>query len=174
MFKQAHWLFIAATLTSLFCPPASWAVPKFPRVDEASLSLGPGFSFEESRAFKRAESASPGSGESEKARVDYLLERVSSSPYNFFRNGSRYRGKRAEAHLKWKYLRNLKRVKTAEDFIDQVASFSKMSGEKYLLELPDKKRIPLRPVLLNELKLFDEVVASERETEGRTPPISST
>ena len=166
-FRTVPIILLALTAGPSLCA----ASPKFPSLEDVPLSLGPGPSFETSPAFQKALAALPGSRELERARIDRLLERVSRSPYNFFRNGGRYTGKRAEAHLKWKYFRNLKTVKTAEDFIEHVASQSKMSGEKYLVELPDKKRIPLRPVLLKELELFDEAVASHREP---SPPTRRT
>lgn len=128
---------------------------------DPSRTLVPALEASSMKAFGRAVQAEAGSPALERARIDYLLERVSKSPYNFFRNGGRYTGGRALAHLKWKYFRNLGRVKTAEDFIERVATRSKMSGQAYEVEYRDRKRYPLRSVLLMELALLDEAVQKE-------------
>lgn len=99
----------------------------------------------------------------EKARLDYLLEVISHSPYNFIRSGSRYTGRRAEAHFKWKFFRNRWQVSTAEEFIDRVASTSKTTGQPYLVEFSGKSRYPLRLFLSRELKRFDEEMKQSRK-----------
>ena len=129
---------------------------------DSSLSLGPSFEWETSRAFQRALQSEPGSNALEQARIDYLLERVSKSPYNFLRNGSRYTGKQAESHFRWKYFFNRGRVKRAEDFIDQVATRSKRSGQPYWVDLPDKRRFSLRVLLMRELNSFDQALEEKR------------
>lgn len=65
--------------------------------------------------------------------IDYLLTFVGSSGCQFYRNGSWYDSKRAEAHLREKYamLLSSKGVVTAEDFIDDVATQSSISGRAY-------------------------------------------
>lgn len=136
----------------------------------ASFSLVPSFSVESSRQFRRAVNAQPGSKERERARIEYLLERVYQSPYNFIRNGSRYSGKRAWLHIRWKYFRNLGRIKTAEDFILWAATRSKTSGEFYLVEMTDRKRYPLKDFLVHELHLFDEAVKKRGTAESETTP----
>lgn len=128
-----------------------------------SQTLGPLTDDVSSRAFQKALKAEPGNRALEQARIDYLLERVSKTPYTFIRNNDRYTGKKAQAHLRWKYLRNLLKVKTAEDFIKTVATQSKMSGEPYQIEFPRGKRYRLASILYYELKGFDERVAKERE-----------
>ena len=128
-----------------------------------SQTLGPPADDVSSPAFQKALKAEPGSRALEQARIESLLERVSQSPYNFIRSKERYQGKRAEAHFRWKHLRNLMKVKTAEDFIKYVATQSKMSGEPYQVEFPGGKRYPLAPILYHELKGFDERVAEAKK-----------
>lgn len=53
-------------------------------------------------------------------------------------------------------------MKTAEEFIDRVATFSKRSGDPYLMEFPTKRRHPLRALLLRELKELDKELQSRR------------
>lgn len=131
---------------------------------DPSFSLCPNLALETSRRFQDVLKAEPGTAGYERARIEYLLERVSKSPYNFIRNNSRYSGKRGAIHIKWKYyFRSGRQVKTAEEFIDKVATASKKSGRPYLIELPDKRRFPLRSLLLNELKRLDQELEKRRK-----------
>ena len=125
--------------------------------------LAPGLALEASPAFQRAVQSDPASREREKARIEYLLERIHGSPYNFIRNDVRYNGKRAWIHLRWKQFR-FGKVETAEDFIQKVATSSKASGKPYSIEWENRKRQPLGAVLLNELHSFDQAVEKRRES----------
>ena len=131
-------------------------------IAQIQASLAPSLAVEASGAFQKALPNVPDSSEVRQARIDYLLERMGDSPYNFIRNGSRYNGKHAEIHLKWKYLRSQREVETAEAFIDRIATRSKLSGEEYLVILPDKSRRPLRDFLLYELHSFDQSLEEKR------------
>jgi hypothetical protein len=68
--------------------------------------------------------------------INYLLGFIERSGCQFYRNGSWYDSKRAQEHLRTKYdfmvARDL--IKTAEDFIDQAATKSSMSGMAYALK----------------------------------------
>lgn len=133
---------------------------------EPGIPLVPSQPAEAIAAFENAVSEEPGSREAELTRIEYLLERMGESPYNFIRNGSRYNGKRAQVHLRWKYLRNQKQIRTAEDFVNRIATRSKISGESYyLVVLPDKSRRPLREFLLYELHEFDQALEKRRSSE---------
>lgn len=136
---------------------------------DPSLSLGPPLQWEKSPAFQRALRLEPGSHALERARIDYLLERISKSPYNFLRNGGRYTGKQAGSHFRWKYFTNRGRVKTAEEFIERVATRSKRSGRSYQVQLPDKRRYPLQALLLRELHFFDQTLEKKRKLLSETP-----
>jgi hypothetical protein len=126
-------------------------------------ALAPRGDFNQSLPFQRALHSEPTGAAFQRARIDYLLERISKSPYNFLRNGDRFPGKRAEAHYRWKYALNLEQVKTAEQFIDEVMTRSKISGQTYYVELPDKSRRPLREFMTYELKTLDEELEKRRE-----------
>ncbi len=128
----------------------------------APVFLDPSPSPETSPQFAHALADEPSSRNYEQARIEYLLERIHKSPYNFIRNGRRYNGSRAWIHIKWKYLRNRDRVETAEDFIQRVATHSKTSGERYLMELDNRTRYPLASLLANELDLFDRALEHKR------------
>jgi len=75
-----------------------------------------------------------------RAEVDALLTRLQSSGCEFNRNGSWYSGTEAKAHLlkKLDYLEGKDLVKTAEQFIEQGASTSSMSGKPYLVRCAGK------------------------------------
>lgn len=133
-----------------------------PSLDPA-LSLGPPFQWETNRSFQQALRSKPGSDALERARIDYLLERISKSPYNFLRNGSRYTGKQARSHFRWKYFLNRGRIKTAEEFIGLAASRSKRSGRPYQVQFTGGRHYPLQPVLLQELYFFDQALEKQHK-----------
>lgn len=53
------------------------------------------------------------------------------------RNGKEHSSEEGAKHLMMKYEKEQKRIKSAEDFIEQVASKSSMSGEDYQIRLKD-------------------------------------
>lgn len=67
------------------------------------------------------------------AEIHYLLESVENSGCEFYRNGARYDSKKARAHLHCKYaiLSASGRINTAEDFIENAATCSRVSGRPY-------------------------------------------
>ena len=80
-----------------------------------------------------ASSAPP---ESVRVEVEYLLASVRNSGCLFFRNGTWYEGKAAEAHLrdKFDYLMLHDRIESVEDFIEGAATASSLSGLPYSLK----------------------------------------
>jgi len=67
------------------------------------------------------------------AEIHYLLESVENSGCEFYRNGAWYDSKKARAHLQSKYeiLSASGRINTAEDFIENAATRSSVSGRPY-------------------------------------------
>jgi Family of unknown function (DUF5329) len=67
------------------------------------------------------------------AEINYLLDFVEHSGCQFYRNGTWYDSKTARAHLQSKYqmLAGSDRINSAEDFIDQAATSSSLSGRPY-------------------------------------------
>jgi len=65
--------------------------------------------------------------------IDYLISSVGKSGCTFIRNGKRYSGSDARAHLKSKRRHNAHLINSAEDFIQKLASKSSMSGKPYLI-----------------------------------------
>jgi len=67
------------------------------------------------------------------AEINYLLEFVESSGCEFYRNGTWYDAKKARTHLESKYeiLAARGQIKTAEEFIENAATRSSVSGLNY-------------------------------------------
>ena len=89
-----------------------------------------------------------------RAEVDALLNRLQASGCEFNRNGSWHAGGDARAHLlkKLDYLEGKSLVKTAEQFIEQGASASSMSGKAYLVRCAGKAPVESAKWLAAELQ----------------------
>lgn len=68
--------------------------------------------------------------------INYLLGFIERSGCKFYRNGTWYDSHRAQSHLrdKYNYLAARDRIKTADDFIEQAATRSSMSGLEYQIQ----------------------------------------
>jgi hypothetical protein len=88
------------------------------------------------------------------AEINYLLDFIGRSGCKFYRNGSWYDSHRAQSHLrdKYNYLAARDHIKTADDFIEQAATRSSMSGEEYQIQCEAGPALPsnrwLRTALL--------------------------
>ncbi len=65
--------------------------------------------------------------------IDYLISSVGRSGCTFIRNGKRYSGRDARAHLRSKRRRNAHLIDSTEEFIEKIASESSTSGKPYLI-----------------------------------------
>ncbi len=65
--------------------------------------------------------------------IDYLISSVGKIGCTFIRNGKRYSGKDARAHLKSKRRRNAHLIDSTEEFIEKIASKSSTSGKVYVI-----------------------------------------
>ena len=76
--------------------------------------------------------------------VNYLLGFIERSGCKFYRNGSWYDSHRAQSHLrgKYNYLVAHDHIKIAEDFIEQAASRSSMSGIEYQIQCEEGPAVP--------------------------------
>ncbi|MBU0961142.1 MAG: DUF5329 domain-containing protein, partial [Proteobacteria bacterium] len=63
--------------------------------------------------------------------INYLLSYLSDSGCTFIRNGNEHQAQEAREHLEMKYNHAKGRIKTAEDFIDKIASKSSLSRRQY-------------------------------------------
>jgi hypothetical protein len=89
-----------------------------------------------------------------RTEIDGLMNRLEASGCEFQRNGSWHTAVEARAHLlrKLKYLEDVGVVKSAEQFIDLVASASSMSGEPYLVRCANSAPLASRTWMLLQLQ----------------------
>lgn len=74
----------------------------------------------------------------------------------FVRNGSEHSSQEAAEHLKTKWKKHSDKIKTAEDFIEHLATKSSMTGELYMIRLADGKKVPAGNLLHNRLKQLEQ------------------
>jgi hypothetical protein len=91
---------------------------------------------------------------SEEDKITALIASIQNAPAGtqFVRNGTAYGVADAVSHLNLKYSRAKSRVKTAEDFIQYVASGSSMSGEAYLIRYPDGTTVTAKEFFTEKLR----------------------
>ena len=65
--------------------------------------------------------------------IDYLISLLGKGGCTFIRNGNRFTGRDARAHLKSKRRRNAHIIDSTEEFIEKIASQSATSGKPYLI-----------------------------------------
>jgi Family of unknown function (DUF5329) len=65
--------------------------------------------------------------------INYLLGSIETSGCEYYRNGTWYDSKKAQAHLRYKYemLAARGQINTTEDFIEKAATKSSLSGQPY-------------------------------------------
>ncbi len=73
----------------------------------------------------------------ENEEIDYLLSYLGDSGCTFIRNGDEHPAKEAKEHLEMKYNHAKRRIKTAEDFINKIASKSSLSRKQYKVRCAD-------------------------------------
>lgn len=88
------------------------------------------------------------------AEIEHLLKFVESSDCQFIRSGTEYSSKEASAHLRMKLGKAGDRVKSAEDFIEGIASKSYLTGKPYMVRLPGEEPKPCGPWLTEELARY--------------------
>ena len=87
----------------------------------------------------------------EAKKIELLLARLETMQnVVFIRNGKEYSSNKAADHLRLKWKKAGRYVKTAEDFIELCGSRSSISGKLYKMQFPDG-RIENSAVILTEL-----------------------
>jgi hypothetical protein len=85
-------------------------------------------------------------------RVERLIEHVGrQSAVSFVRNGEAFDAQRAARHLRMKLEFSAGRVRSVDEFIDQVAGRSSTTGRPYLVRLADGSEVPAAQWLRAEL-----------------------
>ncbi|MBX7246761.1 MAG: DUF5329 domain-containing protein [Candidatus Sumerlaeaceae bacterium] len=98
---------------------------------------------------------SKSAGRDEKASIGHLVAFMERSDVTFIRNGQEYDGKAAAEHMKLKLGQAGNRIKTARDFIENIASKSSMSGKEYSIKRTDGTQVSARDWLNAELRRFE-------------------
>ncbi len=92
----------------------------------------------------------------EEIRVDKLLTELGKqSSISFIRNDTEYNAVDAESHLRLKLSKTKKRLKTTEQFIDNAASKSSISGSEYQVKISDQQTVTANQYLHDLLKKVD-------------------
>ncbi len=120
---------------------------------------------EESPAFRRLLRTTPATSEYQRARIDFLIERVGKSDFDFIWNGENFNGRRAAFHLRYKYAKYRSEAPTAEAFITSIASWSRKTGRPYLARI-DGEICEVRAVLFRELARLDQMAIERRNETG--------
>lgn len=94
--------------------------------------------------------------DNDKREVAYLIDFVANSGAVFVRNGSEHNAQEAADHLAKKYRRAGRNVKTADDFIDKLASKSSISHKPYYIILADGSELTSRDWLYTALNNYRE------------------
>lgn len=89
----------------------------------------------------------------EKQKIDYLIQRVENlQNAQFIRNGISYNAKTASAHLRMKLEKAGNRIKTANDFIERIASQSSTTGNPYKIVFENGKEVLAKDFYMQCLK----------------------
>lgn len=108
--------------------------------------------------FKRLAEEGPEDEHHEKHRIEYLLERLGRSSYNFVRNGEAHDSRKAVLLMRYKWVKYGSEVQTAEDFVEKIASGSRTSGSPYYMKA-NKRYYLVKDVLFFELDQLDQALA---------------
>lgn len=106
--------------------------------------------------------------EADEREVAYLIDFVANSGAVFVRNGSEHNAQDAADHLAMKYRRAGRYAKTADDFIDNLASKSSITRKPYTIILADGTEILSRDWLYTALNDYRE--QQNAAPLGDTPP----
>jgi hypothetical protein len=89
----------------------------------------------------------------EAEKIEYLLNSIENiEGAQFYRNGSWYDAIAAASHLRMKLSKAENRIKTAQDFIDRIASVSSTTGEAYKIKFNDGKILSATEYFTGRLK----------------------
>ncbi|GHN00971.1 hypothetical protein WSM22_24600 [Cytophagales bacterium WSM2-2] len=93
----------------------------------------------------------------ETRKIEFLLKEVEQlKGAKFWRNGASYSPRQAAEHLRSKWKRAGKQIRTSTQFIDNIASKSSASGKAYEIELMDGTKVQTSAFLYGKLKEWKE------------------
>ncbi|RLA09403.1 MAG: hypothetical protein DRQ60_03555 [Gammaproteobacteria bacterium] len=88
--------------------------------------------------------------------IEYLLQSVGQSGCIFVRNGSEHSSENAESHLRLKYRKGKKYAKSAEQFINRLATKSSWTGNVYYLSCEGEERRSVGEWLTERLAAYKQ------------------
>ena len=98
----------------------------------------------------------------EEARINAMLEGLAQKKdLIFVRNGDEHTCDEAVSHLRLKLGNTRNRIDTAEQFIDQVASSSSITGKPYIVKIPGKSDENAQPFLHALIAQTDKTVPAQ-------------
>jgi hypothetical protein len=93
----------------------------------------------------------------EQQRIDRLIDAVGQhKDLRFLRNGREYTAAQAADFLRGKLKWRVEKVKTMQDFIDEVGTRSTTSGDPYFVRLADGRVLPSAEFLREELRRIEK------------------
>jgi len=101
----------------------------------------------------------------EDKEITFLLSYIAESDCIFIRNGDEHQAKDASEHLEMKYNHARNRIKSAEGFIDKIATKSSFSGRPYEV-LCNSARVPTKIWLEKALAVHRASVAKKSPQPG--------
>lgn len=90
----------------------------------------------------------------ESDKIKFLLNELDkpNSNLKFIRNGEEFSGREAKEHMEKKLKVAGERIKTVDDFINQIATKSYLTGNIYYVKLPDGTKVESAKWLRETLK----------------------
>jgi hypothetical protein len=98
---------------------------------------------------------------SEEEKIDRLIKGVADSGIVFIRNGTEHTAAQAADHLRTKRKYAGDKIKTAKDFIEQLATRSSLSGKPYMVRTGDGKETPAGQWLTERLRTLESAGAEK-------------
>ncbi len=92
----------------------------------------------------------------ESQKIESLIAFIAKQEGVFLRNGGAYTPGQAAEHLRMKWKKGGSAIKTAEMFIEQLATTSSVSGKAYQIRLKNGQTVNLAPMLRGELKRINQ------------------
>ena len=93
----------------------------------------------------------------EKGKIEALIKHLENlKDATFIRNDSNYEAKTAARFLRGKWQAQEKEIKTAMEFIENVASVSSTSGKPYVIRFKDAREVKCGEYLRDELKKLEK------------------
>lgn len=94
--------------------------------------------------------------------IETLLQELNRSDCLFIRSGKKYTGVEAKKHLSGKYDYARDKIKSAESFIENIASESYFTGKAYLVECPGAGQVESRIWLTEKLTSYRNKSAKQK------------